>query len=116
MWKSRTAEIEYLCSAASEYFAKPVKPADVVWTYSGVRPLYDDGASKAQEATRDYVLKVEGDAGDAAVLNIFGGKITTYRRLAETCAGKNRSGARQERSSLDFRRNPAWRGFSGYWV
>jgi glycerol-3-phosphate dehydrogenase len=77
------AEINYLCSAASEYFAKPVKPEDVVWTYSGVRPLYDDGASKAQEATRDYVLKVEGEPGDAAVLNIFGGKITTYRRLSE---------------------------------
>jgi glycerol-3-phosphate dehydrogenase len=77
------AEIEYLCCAASEYFAKPVKPDDVVWTYSGVRPLYDDGASKAQEATRDYVLKVEGESGDAAVLNIFGGKITTYRRLSE---------------------------------
>jgi glycerol-3-phosphate dehydrogenase len=77
------AEIEYLCSAASEYFAKPVLSKDVVWTYSGVRPLYDDGASKAQEATRDYVLKVEGGAGEGAVLNIFGGKITTYRRLSE---------------------------------
>lgn len=77
------AEIDYLCSAASEYFSKPVMPSDVVWTYSGVRPLYDDGASKAQEATRDYVLKVEGNAGEGAVLNIFGGKITTYRRLSE---------------------------------
>lgn len=78
-----TPEIEYLCGAASEYFAKPVLPSDVVWTYSGVRPLFDDGASKAQEATRDYVLKIDGDAQTAAVLNIFGGKITTYRRLAE---------------------------------
>ncbi len=77
------AEIDYLCSAASEYFAKPVLPSDVVWTYSGVRPLFDDGASKAQEATRDYVLKVEGTASEGAVLNIFGGKITTYRRLSE---------------------------------
>ncbi len=76
-------EIAYLCAAASEYFAAPVRQEDVVWTYSGVRPLYDDGASKAQEATRDYVLKLEGGAGEAALLNIFGGKITTYRRLAE---------------------------------
>ncbi len=77
------AEITYLCDAASEYFAKPVKPEDIVWTYSGVRPLYDDGATKAQEATRDYVLKSEGGDGLAPIINIFGGKITTYRRLAE---------------------------------
>ena len=76
-------EIAYLCNAASEYFAEPVNPEQVVWTYSGVRPLYDDGASKAQEATRDYVLKVEGGEGAPALLNIFGGKITTFRRLAE---------------------------------
>ena len=81
-------EISYLCAAASEYFAEPVREEDVVWTYSGVRPLYDDGASKAQEATRDYVLKLEGGAGEAALLNIFGGKITTYRRLAEAALGK----------------------------
>ena len=77
------AEIRYLCSAASEYFTKPVLPADVVWSYCGVRPLFDDGASKAQEATRDYVLKLDGTAQTGAVLNIFGGKITTYRRLSE---------------------------------
>ncbi|MCX7304441.1 MAG: glycerol-3-phosphate dehydrogenase [Hyphomicrobiales bacterium] len=77
------AELQYLCDAASEYFAVPVKPQDIVWTYSGVRPLYDDGASKAQEATRDYVLKVDQPHGAPPVINIFGGKITTYRRLAE---------------------------------
>jgi glycerol-3-phosphate dehydrogenase len=77
------AEIDYLCAGASEYFAEPVTRADMVWSYSGVRPLYDDGASKAQEATRDYVLKAEGAAGEPQLLNIFGGKITTYRRLAE---------------------------------
>jgi glycerol-3-phosphate dehydrogenase len=54
-----------------------------VWSYSAVRPLYDDGASKAQEATRDYVLKLDGTGGEPKLLNIFGGKITTYRRLAE---------------------------------
>ncbi len=77
-------EIAYLCAGASGYFKKPVTPADVVWTYSGVRPLYDDGASAAQEATRDYVLKLDAPAGEPAVLSVFGGKITTYRRLAES--------------------------------
>lgn len=76
-------EIAYLCRAASEYFAKPVTPADVVWTYSGVRPLFDDGTSAAQETTRDYVLELDGEKGDPPLLNIFGGKITTYRHLAE---------------------------------
>jgi glycerol-3-phosphate dehydrogenase len=82
------AEIAYLCGAASEYFRAPVARADIVRTYSGVRPLYDDGASDAQAATRDYVLKVEGSHGLPPVLNIYGGKITTYRRLAEAALEK----------------------------
>ncbi|MQX35348.1 glycerol-3-phosphate dehydrogenase [Roseospira navarrensis] len=77
------AEIAYLCEAAGAYFKAPVRPDQVVWSYSGVRPLFDDGAGKAQEATRDYVLKADPGAGPA-LLNIFGGKITTYRRLAES--------------------------------
>ncbi len=81
-------EINYLCDSASEYFIDPVRPQDVVWTYSGVRPLYDDGASKAQEATRDYVLKLQGEDGQGRILNVFGGKITTYRRLAESALDK----------------------------
>lgn len=81
-------EIDYLCAAASEYFADPVTRADIVWTYSAVRPLFDDGASKAQEATRDYVLKAEGGEGVAPLVNAFGGKITTYRRLAESMLEK----------------------------
>jgi len=83
-------EIDYLCAAASEYFTAEIKSGDVVWTYSGVRPLYDDGASAAQEATRDYILKLEGgsDKNIAPALHIFGGKITTYRRLAESALGK----------------------------
>lgn len=76
-------EIAYLCNAASEYFAEPVRKDDIVWSYSAVRPLYDDGASKAQEATRDYVLKLDQRADEAPLLNVFGGKLTTYRRLAE---------------------------------
>jgi len=76
-------EIDYLCAAASEYFIRPVTRAEIVWTYSGVRPLFDDGASAAQEATRDYVLKTEGETGEAPLINIFGGKLTTHRRLSE---------------------------------
>ncbi|MEJ2227671.1 MAG: glycerol-3-phosphate dehydrogenase [Alphaproteobacteria bacterium] len=76
-------EIDYLCEGASLYFKEPIRREDIVWTFSGVRPLFDDGASKAQEATRDYVLKSDGGAGKAPVINLFGGKITTYRRLAE---------------------------------
>jgi len=81
-------ETDYLCSAASEYFAKPVTRDDIVWDYSGVRPLFDDGASAAQEATRDYVLKVDGDAQTGAAINVFGGKLTTSRRLAESVLEK----------------------------
>jgi len=77
-------EIVYLCAIASAYLEHPITPADVVWTYSGVRPLYDDGSSDPSAVTRDYVLKLDGggDSG-APLLSIFGGKITTYRRLAE---------------------------------
>lgn len=75
-------EIDYLCRSVSGYLARPVTPSDVVWTYAGVRPLYDDGASEAKAATRDYVFEL--DAGDnLPLLSIFGGKITTYRRLSE---------------------------------
>jgi len=81
-------EIEYLCAAASEYFDEPVQTEDVVWTYSGVRPLYDDGASAAQKATRDFVLDLNGGGDQPALLNVFGGKITTYRHLAEEVLAK----------------------------
>ncbi len=77
-------EIDYLLKAVSEYFRKPVTRAQLKWTYSGIRPLYDDGASKAQEATRDYVLKLDTREGQAPVLSVFGGKITTARKLAES--------------------------------
>lgn len=77
-------ETDYLCAAVSDYFRTPVTPGQVVWSYAGVRPLYDDGASAAQEATRDYVLRRDGGAGGSpALVNIFGGKLTTYRRLGE---------------------------------
>jgi glycerol-3-phosphate dehydrogenase len=81
-------ETDYLLSAASEYFAKPLTREQIAWTYSGVRPLFDDGASAAQEATRDYVLKVDGDRATGAAVNVFGGKLTTSRRLAESVLEK----------------------------
>ncbi|MEM7299705.1 MAG: glycerol-3-phosphate dehydrogenase [Pseudomonadota bacterium] len=77
-------ERAYLCRMASEYFKEPVSEDDIVWTYSGVRPLFDDGASAAQSATRDYVLKPVPSMGNDSLINIFGGKITTYRKLAES--------------------------------
>ena len=80
--KASTEEIKYLCDSVSEYLAQPVKPEDVVWSYAGVRPLYDDGASEAKAATRDYVFELDTPGG-APLLSIYGGKITTYRRLAE---------------------------------
>jgi len=79
-------ERDYLLAFASQYFAKPVTREDVVWTYAGVRPLYNDGAKSATAATRDYVLSL--DTGGAPLLNVFGGKITTYRRLAESALAK----------------------------
>lgn len=93
------AEAVYLCAFASAYFARPVTPADIVWRYSGVRALYDDGAASASATTRDYVLRL--DRQGPALLNVFGGKITTYRRLAE--------------AALD-RLAPAFPGLPGRWT
>ena len=74
-------EVEYICAAANVYFENPVSPSDVVWSYAGIRPLFDDQAENASEVTRDYVLHL--DLGPAPMLSVYGGKITTYRRLAE---------------------------------
>ena len=76
-------EIEYLCSAANEYFEHDISPSDVAWTYSGVRPLYDDRSENASAVTRDYVLDIEELSDGAPLLSIYGGKITTSRKLAE---------------------------------
>ena len=82
------AEVEYLCRAAGRYLARPPAPADVLWRYAGVRPLYDDGAQDPSAITRDYTLRVDDVDGAAPVLSVFGGKITTYRRLAESAMDK----------------------------
>src|SRR6266536_1804009 len=94
-------EIGYLCEAASRYAAKPITPGMVVWSYSGVRPLYDDGSENPSAVTRDYHLMLDtgAQAGAAPVLSVFGGKITTYRRLAEHA---------MEKLSARFPAKPAW--------
>ncbi|WP_204114953.1 glycerol-3-phosphate dehydrogenase [Shimia biformata] len=87
-------ERDYLIAFVNRYLDTPITADDIVWTYSGVRPLYDDGASSATAATRDYVLDLDTDG--APLLSVFGGKITTYRRLAEAALdrlGKSFPGA-----------------------
>ena len=74
-------EVAYLCRAVDRWFKRAPEPAEVVWQFSGVRPLYDDGSRSASAASRDYVFEL--DAAGAPALSVFGGKLTTYRRLAE---------------------------------
>ena len=76
-------EAEYLCAAMARYFRRPPKPADAVWSFAGVRPLLDDAEADPSKITRDYALELEGGNGAAPVIAVFGGKLTTYRRLAE---------------------------------
>jgi len=76
-------EVAYLCAAASEYFARPVHEKDVVWTYAGVRPLDDATGGNASKASRDYHIRVDDAGGSAPLISIYGGKITTYRKLSE---------------------------------
>jgi glycerol-3-phosphate dehydrogenase len=76
-------EIDYLCAVVNDYFRSSIGSADVVWAYAGVRALYDDGARKPQDIGRDYTLKLDKPLGEAPLLTVYGGKITTYRQLAE---------------------------------
>ncbi|MEJ7927731.1 glycerol-3-phosphate dehydrogenase [Sphingobium sp. AN641] len=75
-------EIAYLCDAANRYFVRALTPADVLWSYAGVRPLVADGSNRPEAATRGYRFDIDGGAGEAPLLSVFGGKITTYRHLA----------------------------------
>ena len=81
------AEIAYLCEMANRYFADAISPADVIWSYSGVRPLLADDAANLSAVTRDYLLESDATSERAPLLSVFGGKITTYRRLAEDALG-----------------------------
>lgn len=86
--RTSEAETAYLCGAVNRYFPSEIAPTGVVWSYSGVRPLYDDAADDPSSITRDYVLELSGERGEAPLLTIFGGKLTTYRRLAEQALEK----------------------------
>ncbi len=112
-------ETAYLCTSVSRYFVEPVSPEDVVWSYSGVRPLYDDLGENISTVTRDYVFDVDlgpGDAGGgpndgaAPLLSIFGGKITTYRKLAEHALDKllPKLGAAGAAGGTGGASRPAW--------
>lgn len=86
--KATADEADYLCRAASRYLSHPPRPNDVLWSYAGVRPLYDDGASDPSSVSREYTLRLDAQAGAAPVLSAFGGKLTTYRSLAEQAMRK----------------------------
>jgi glycerol-3-phosphate dehydrogenase len=92
-------EIDYLCAVINGYFRTAIGPADVVWAYAGVRSLYDDGARKPQDVGRDYTLIYDKTFGEAPLLTVYGGKLTTYRRLAEEVL---------DRLSHFFPRLPRW--------
>jgi len=92
-------EITYLCRAAGVYFRNPVTPDQVVHAFAGIRQLYDDGARSAQNLTREYVLDLDGRPPNAPLLTVYGGKITTYRRLAENAL---------KRLAPFYRMGPAW--------
>jgi glycerol-3-phosphate dehydrogenase len=109
--KASPEEIKYLCDSVSEYLAHAVSPEDVVWTYSGVRPLYDDGASEAKAATRDYVFELDTPGG-APLLSIYGGKITTYRRLAEEALERLAPYLGSAAPREDFKAKEGWTGKS----
>ncbi|MGH8737656.1 MAG: glycerol-3-phosphate dehydrogenase [Burkholderiales bacterium] len=76
-------EVSYLCAAVNGYFMRQVTPSDVTWSYSGVRPLLEDEADDLSAVTRGYELELDDGPGKAPLLSVFGGKLTTYRRLAE---------------------------------
>ena len=97
--KIDTQEIQYLCKSASKYFEKSIVESDVLWSYSGVRALYNDAVTEAQKATRDYVIETQ-IKDSSPLINIFGGKITTYRRLSEKIL--------QHVETLLWPRGPAW--------
>jgi glycerol-3-phosphate dehydrogenase len=96
-------EIRYLCEAADRYFTRQVVPADIVWSYSGIRSLHDDGKADAKAVTRDYHLELDEDPG-ARLLSIFGGKITTARALAQEAV---------DRLGIEGRRSTAWTALPG---
>src|SRR5271166_3124612 len=96
-------EIAYLCDVASAHFRAAIEPAQVVWSFAGIRSLFDDGSKRSQDVTRDYVIELDARDGAAPLLTVYGGKITTYRRLAEHAL---------DRLSHILACGPAWTGRS----
>ena len=92
-------EITYLCDAANQYFRDKITPDELVWSYAGVRALYDDGAGKPEDVTRDYELVLDEQIGEAPLLTVYGGKITTHRKLAESA---------MDRIGIFFQTLPRW--------
>jgi glycerol-3-phosphate dehydrogenase len=81
-------EVEYLCRAVNRFLAQPVAEREIVWTYSGVRALHDDGTENPSRVTRDYLLQLDRAGDRSSILSVYGGKLTTYRRLAEEAVSK----------------------------
>ena len=99
--EASAAEIAYLCDGANRFFRQAITPEDVVWSFAGVRPLVDDGSGKPEAATRGYQLALSPEDEGAPLLNVFGGKLTVYRHLAEDALGKLAS-------RMDFAKPGAW--------
>src|SRR5215831_1206436 len=81
-------EINYLCGVVNRYFREKISPDEMVWSFAGIRSLYDDGAAKPEDVTRDYELVLDERANEAPLLTVYGGKITTYRKLAEAALAR----------------------------
>jgi glycerol-3-phosphate dehydrogenase len=96
-------ELAYLCDVVNQYFRQRISPDEAVWTFAGVRSLYDDHADKPEDITRDYVLTLDEKFREAPLLTVYGGKITTYRRLAE---------AAMEKIGHFFEARPPWTAHS----
>ncbi|HEY0222982.1 MAG TPA: glycerol-3-phosphate dehydrogenase [Pseudolabrys sp.] len=92
-------EVTYLCDAVNQYFRDQVTPDELIWSYAGVRALHDDGSKKPEDVTRDYELVLEEKIGEAPLLTVYGGKITTHRKLAE---------AAMEKIGIFFEGRPPW--------
>lgn len=86
--KISDAEINYLCKVVNAHFTRQIAPKDVIWIYAGVRPLCDDESDSPQAVTRDYTLELSGESDGAPLLSVFGGKLTTYRKLAQAACNK----------------------------
>lgn len=88
--KIDSAEVDYLCETVNRYFEKSISPEDIVWDFSGIRALYDDGSANPSRVTRDYVLEVDAPQDEPPLVSVFGGKVTTARKLAETVMARLR--------------------------